>query len=305
MNFHRTAALLVALLTITDTVFANPPNVLVSIKPVHSLIAGVMKGVSEPGLLLAGAASPHTYAMRPSDGRKLHEADIVFWIGPSLESFLVKPLSTLDSRTRIVTLIKQKDIHLLRMRSPHRHTHNNESTYFDDLELDPHIWLDLDNAQQIVRIAAAILSDIDPARQQTYYNNGNKIVAHLNTLDDEIRERLHSVVEIPYVVFHDAYQHFENRYGLNSLAAITVNAGQTPGAKSAVAIKNLIAEENVKCVFAEPQFEPKILKTITEDVNIETGTLDSLGAIIEPGVSAYEEIMMGIADSLVSCLRRT
>jgi len=303
MNLLRTATLFALVFTMTSGItLAEPPRVLVSVKPVHSLIAQVMHGIGEPDLLLTGNLSPHTYAMRPSDSRKLHEADVVFWVGPSLETFLVKALSTIKSDTQLIALTQQAGINLVRTRSSHLHGHNDETQNVTELEVDPHIWLDPNNAKAIVNITVSALSEIDHKNEHIYRKNGDEAIARLTALDNELRDFLKPILEKPYVVFHDAYQHFEIHYGLNSIAAVTVDAGKTPGAKGIVELRKLIVENNVKCIFAEPQFEPKIIKSITEGSDIKIGTLDSLGATIEPGVNAYGKMMLGIADSLVSCL---
>ncbi len=304
MNLLRTSIFCtLALILTTRAVLAEYPRVLVSVNPVHSLIAQITQGVGAPDLLLAGTVSPHTYSMRPSDSRKLHAADVVFWVGPALETFLVKPLSTLDSNTHIVELNKQPNINTIKSRSSHFHDDENQT--HSGLEFDPHIWLDPNNAKSIVKIATNVLSKIDPGNQSVYQANSDNAIAQLTALEKEINERLKPVMEIPYIVFHDAYQHFEKHYGLNSLAAVTIGAEKMPGAKGIIELKKLIVENDVKCMFSEPQFEPKILETITEDVDIEIGTLDSLGATIEPGVSAYEQILLGLTTSLTSCLSNT
>ena len=303
MNLLRTATLFALVFTMASNVVqAELPKVLVSVKPVHSLVAQVMQGIGEPDLLLSGTVSPHTYAMRPSDSRKLHAADVVFWVGPSLETFLFKALSIIKSDTQVIALTQQTGINLVKTRSSHLHGHNDETQNVAEHEINPHIWLDPINAKSIVKIAVSALSEIDPENGLIYRKNGDDAIARLTVLDNELRDLLNPIIRKSYVVFHDAYQHFEKHYGLNSIAAVTVDAGKTPGAKGIVELKKLIVENKVKCIFAEPQFEPKIIKTITEDSDTEIGTLDSLGAAIDSGPAAYEQIMRKLADSLLTCL---
>ena len=300
----------------------------------HSLAAGVMAGVAEPVLLVSGAASPHAYALRPSEARALNRADVVFWVGAELEAFLERPLAALTSDATVVSLIDSADLELLPARSggvwaahdhDHGHAHDNDHAHdhahahdhdhghdhgaehaadhgHDHGPIDAHVWLDVDNAQAMVAAMAETLSDVDPANAEAYAANGARLTAALAALDDELRATLAPVADRPYVVFHDAYQYFEHRYGLEGVGAITVSPERPPSAARLIEIRKAIAERGAVCVFAEPQFPPAIVATVIEDTGARAGVLDPLGADLPAGPDLYPALLTGMAESLNDCL---
>lgn len=303
---------------------ASEPQVVVSIKPVHSLIAGVMEGVATPALLLAGGESPHSYSLRPSQARLLARADVLFWVGPNLEGFLIKPLQSLESRTRVVALMEMPGLHLLPARSGgvweahenHEHSHDQQATTgkvsqkdkhkqdqaHDHQAMDPHLWLDPQNGQEIVRLAAAVLSRQFPAHQAKFAANAEVLVARLAALDADLRQQLSGLRGRPYIVFHDAYQYLEAHYGLRAVGAITLSSEVAPGAQRLRAIKQTIRERQAACVFAEPQFEPRLVATAIEGSGARQGVLDPLGAELPAGAESYFLLMRQLAKSLQVCL---
>ncbi|MBT3434640.1 MAG: zinc ABC transporter solute-binding protein [Nitrospinaceae bacterium] len=218
----------------------DAPRVAVSIKPIHSLVAGVMKGSGEPALILRGGASPHTYSLKPSGMRVLQRARLVFWVGPELEAFLRKPLANLSGGSRAIALSRVEEIsagghasesHRRRGdRHGDRHGHSNA-------EADMHIWLDPVNARRMVKVIEKELSRADEARAALYHTNASKLTRKLKILESSIRILLGSVVGVPYIVFHDAYRVFESRFGLRPLGALTLSPGRSPGAKRLAAIR--------------------------------------------------------------------
>ena len=315
------------------------PKVVASIKPVHSLVAGVMAGVAEPVLLVKGAGSPHSYSLRPSEARALEAAELVFWVGEALETFLEKPLEALASKAKLVELMELDDIELLRSREggaweseaheeEHDHAHHEEHGESDEHAehdhdeehqeahdghghdhahglYDAHIWLDPHNAEAIVEAAVAALSDIDPANAAHYQGNGKTVIDEIERLDRDLKAMLVPVKDAPYIVFHDAYRYFEAHYGTNAVGSITVTPDQAPGAKRLAEIRHRIEDLGATCVFSEPQFKPALVETVAEGTKARTGELDPLGAEITPGRGAYGELMRGLGRSLVACLEPT
>ncbi len=281
-----------------------PPAVVASIKPIHSLVAGVMAGVAEPELLIAGAGSPHSYALRPSQAQALARADVVFWVGEGLEGFLARPLASLSGDAAVVALGTAPGLHQL----PTREGGLWEEADGHDQghgQVDPHLWLDPRNAEAMVGAIAVALSEADPARAATYQANAAKVDADLADLDAELAARLAPVRDRPFVVFHDGYHHLEERYGLNAIGSITVDPLRRPGAGRLSAIRAKLTALDVACVFAEPQFRPALVDTVVEGTGARTGVLDPLGADLDPGPDQYVRLMDGLADALVGCLGRT
>jgi zinc transport system substrate-binding protein len=330
---------------------AQALEVVVSIKPLHSLVAGVMGETGTPKLIVRGAASPHTYALRPSDAAALEAAELVFWIGPGLEAFLEKPLAALGGDAKSVEIAWQKAVTLLPLREggpfeahshgddehghgdhaghdhdddddDHAHgedhdDHDHEEDHAADdhehgtgpgqhthgpEEFDMHLWLDPQNAAAVVGVIEAALAEADPANAAAYKANAEALRGRLAALSGEIDAELAPVKGKPFIVFHDAYQYFENRFGMPAAGSITVSPEVMPGAERLTQIRTRITETGAACVFAEPQFEPRLVQTLIEGTSAKAGVLDPEAGAIEEGPELYFTMMRGIADNLRACL---
>ena len=291
--------------------WAEAPKVVVSIKPIHSLVASVMHGVGEPVLLVRGGASPHRYTMKPSDAKALSAADLVVWVGPELEGFLEKPLQANAPKATRLTLMDLKSLTLLQAREggawePHDHGHEHhdhkDHAHEDHEELNSHIWLNPANARAIVTATADALAAKDPADAEVYRTNADRTLQALDALDAELKATLAPLKDKPFVVFHDAYQYFEAHYDLSAVGSITVSPDRRPSAKRLSAIRAKIAGLNAACVFSEPQFEPTLVRTVVEGTKAKTGVLDPEGADLPEGEALYPTLMRNLAASLRGCL---
>ena len=166
-------------------------------------------------------------------------------------------------------------------------------------EFDAHIWLDPANAKEMVLEISHELSEIDPNNKAKYEENASKTIATLDKLIGDVDKSLSK--DISYIVFHDAYQYFETRFGVTSAGALTLNPDVLPGAKQIADIQDLISDKGIKCIFSEPQYNPKIIETLGNDMNISTGVMDPLGAFIDAGPTMYVELINGIANSIKEC----
>ncbi len=288
------------------------PRVVASIKPVHALVAGVMQGAGTPELLVQGGASPHTYVLRPSDAKALRDAQVVFWVGEGLEGFLQKPLAALAGRATVVELLEAQGLTRLPARAggirdghaedAHAHEHDHGHDGHDHGDWDPHFWLGPQNAKRAVEIVRATLSAADPANGAIYARNAQDLARRLDALDGELQTLLQPVRQVPFLVFHDAYQYLEHRYGLAAAGAVTISAEQRPGARRIAEIRAAIKAAGVRCIFHEPQFPTALIDAIVEDTGVRTGTLDPLGAELAPGPEAYFGLMRNAAMALRQCL---
>ncbi len=302
-------------LLIPQGLSAQTPDVVVSLKPIHSLVAGVMGETGKPRLLLKGAASPHTYQMRPSDARALAEADLIVWVGEPMETFLHRAVENLGSRSRVVTLHELPGMSLLRNREggiweedhhdEEPHVDKDEDHGHEHDEFNMHLWLDPANAGRIVDEVAAALTYLDPARTSTWRANAAATRKRIAELHASLKARLAPVRGDAFVVFHDAYQYFERAYGLNSKGAVAVDPARAPSAKRLVELRAALAEHKIRCVFTEPQFEPDLVRTVIEGSNVRTAVLDPLGAGTKPGADAWIEIMRGLGNAMVGCLGKS
>ncbi|NKJ09850.1 zinc ABC transporter substrate-binding protein [Rhizobium sp. SG741] len=309
--FPLAASLLLSgLLVGTTATAADAPKVVVSIKPVHSLVAAVMQGVGTPDLIVDGAASPHTYALKPSNARSLQQAQVVFWVGPGMEAFLQKPLASLGSNATVVELDQAPGITKLKFREGgafESHDDGDEPAAGEDHahdheEFDTHLWLDPHNAKAMVAEITTSLVAANPANALIYEANQKALNDKLDALDTEIASTLAPVKNKPFIVFHDAYQYFEHRYGVRVSGSITVSPETIPGAQRVSEIHSKVADLGATCVFAEPQFEPKLVNVVLEGTAAKSGVLDPEAATLPQGPDLYFTLMRGIASSLKTCL---
>ncbi len=303
-------------------------KVTATIKPIHALVAQVMEGVGTPSLLVQGAASPHTYALKPSDAKALNNADVFFRVSDTVEPFTRKIVEALPKSVRTVTLADSPGIELLNVRTgdtfeAHDHAHEGESDHdhkgdhghaekhehaddhahdHESGARDGHVWLDPQNARKMITEIARVLSEASPADAEKFKANADRATAALDALETEIARDVAPLKGKPYVVFHDAYQYFERRFGLEAVGSITVSPEAQPSAKRLTEIRKKLSSLSAACVFAEPQFKPKLVAAVTEGTKARSGTLDPEGALIEPGPAAYDTLMRNLASGLKACL---
>ncbi len=280
------------------------PRVVATVKPLHSLVAGVMTGIGAPDLLIRGGGSPHTYSLNPSAGRLLERAQVIFWIGGSLEAFMEKPLAALGANARIVTVTQAPGIVLLPARAGGRwdEPDGHEGSEHGHATQDGHLWLDPANARVIARLVADVLGQADPENRGRYAANADALVSRIDALDFSLKTALGPVRDVPFVVFHDAYQYFEKRYALRAVGSIAVSPERAPGARRVQEIRDRIRSLGVRCVFSEPQFSSAIIGTLLEGTNTRAGTLDPLGAGLPAGPDAYFTLMHALGSTLATCL---
>ena len=280
------------------------PRAVASILPLHSLLSAVMEGVAEPELLIEPAESPHKVHLRPSQAERLSRADLVVWIGDDLESGLSKSIRVLGESAQVLTLEKRREMELLPIRENERwefHDHEDEEGHHHH-GMDPHLWLSPRHAVRVVRALGERLGGIDPANADRYHANARSLSARLEDLDRHLDRRLEAVRDAPFLVFHDAYQYFERRYRLHAVGAVTLSPEQAPGARRIAELRKRIREAGARCVFAEPQFEPSLVRTLVEGTQVRIGELDPHGVGIAPGPEAYFQLLNRIADRLIDCL---
>lgn len=343
------------------TAMADAPNVAVDIAPVHSLVARVMDGVGEPGLIVQPGASPHEYNLRPSEAAALQEADLVFWIGEDLTPWMENAVETLAGGAAVTTLLEadgttlldfredalfeahdhgddedhddhddHKDEHAHDDHDDHKdehghddHDHDKEDDHahddhgheehsdhddHDDHEghahgdHDPHAWLSPANASAWLNVIAAQLSAADPENAGQYFENAATARAEMEALSAEIAETLAPSKGGSFIVFHDAYQYFENAFDFPASGAISISDASDPSPARIAEIQGRIKEEGIDCVLSEPQFNPGLIATVMEGSEANTAVIDPLGAELEPGAALYPQLLRNMANTLAECL---
>ena len=294
-------------------------RVVASIKPVHSLVSAVMAGVGEPHLIVRGHASPHTFTLRPSDATALEDADVVFLIGDAIETALTGPVEALAGHARVVTLFDAPGL----VRRPLReggafeaddHDSHGHREQDDDLDhhdghedhedgpFDMHVWLDPLNGRAMARAIAATLAEADPANAAAYEANAAALLRRLDALTGEIAAQVAPARGVPFIVFHDGYRHFEDRFGLTAAGSVVVGPERKPGARRISELRDKVQSLGVVCAFDEPQFDRRLVRTVIEGSEVRAGSVDPLGAAIEDGPDLYFALLRNMATSFTACL---
>ena len=334
-NIKKLPFILSILSFLTIFVPANAEiKVVTSIKPIHSLASYLMDGVAKPDLIVDGYASPHGFALKPSHAKMLQNADLIFWVGEDLENFLEKPLKSVAKKAEKIELMEIKGLTKLKFRERNifeEHDHGHKEDDHDDHakkeddhddhghddehkedghddhgheghahgEYDPHIWLDPMNAKVILSEMAEHLIENDQKNEAKYKANLKKAHKDLDKLTKKVKSELNK--DFKSIVFHDAYQYFEERFGINILGAFTVNTDVMPGAEQLAEIREIIEHDKVSCIFSEPQFNPDIIKAVAKDTNVATGVIDPLGATLNPGKDLYFDLIGNMSKSFKGC----
>jgi zinc transport system substrate-binding protein len=312
----RLAATALALCLAASPALAAP-QVIASVVPVHGIVSAVMGEVGQPELLLSGSMSEHRATFTPRQIAELGKADLVFIIGQGLEGKLSQMSgSEAVNGKRFVELSKAPGIATLPIREggaweahDHDHGHDHDHDHGQDqnehagvLGFDPHVWLDPANAKAMAAAVAAELAKADPQNAAAYTANAETFARSLDALSGQIAAELAPVQAVPYVVFHDAFQYFENRFGLSAAGSIADVSAKAPSAKRLREVRGKIAEVKAACVFREPQYDGKVVQTVIEGTGARDGVLDPLGAAIAPGAGAYQQLLSQLAKDLKACL---
>ncbi len=278
-------------------------RVLTSIKPLQLIAAAVQEGVAIPEVLLPPGASPHNYALRPSDVRKVQAVDLVYWIGPDMEGFLPRVL-----KGRALPSVAVQDLPGLKLRhfGDDSHSHAEEADEHDHDHrpgsLDAHLWLSPVNARVIATKMAADLSAADPANAARYENNLKAFDERLDALDLRLKKRLAAIADKPYFVFHEAFDYFEEAYGLKHAGVFSVAAEVQPGAQHVAAMRTRLQEVGKTCVFSEPPLRPRLAETLVAGLPVKLAELDALGGYTPATAQGYEQVLEKLGNDLAGCL---
>lgn len=278
-------------------------NVLTSIKPLQLIAAAVQEGVAIPEVLLPPGASPHNYALRPSDVRKVQSVDLVYWIGPDMEGFLPRVL-----KGRTLPSVAVQDLPGLKLRrfAEDSHSHAEEADEHDHDHrpgsLDAHLWLSPINARVIAAKMAADLSAADPANAARYQSNLKAFDERLDALDLRLKARLAGIAGKPYFVFHEAFDYFEDAYGLKHAGVFSVAAEVQPGAQHVAAMRTRLQEVGKTCVFSEPPLRPRLAETLVTGLPVKLAELDALGGYTPATAQGYEQVLEKLGNDLAGCL---
>lgn len=285
---------------------ADEPQVLTSIAPLQLIAAAITEGGTAPDVLLPANASAHYYALRPSDLRRLQSADVFYWIGPDMETFL-QPL--VGKRKTLSVAVQDEDGLVRRFYgkdgSAHEehdeHGHSDHDHDHRPGSLDAHLWLSPKNAKVIAARMAKDLSEMNPESAARYQQNLANFTQLMDETDQKIKGQLAPLQGKPYFVFHEAYDYFESAYGLQHTGVFTVQGDVQPGAQHVAALRSRLEKAGPACVFYEPPTAPRIARTLIQGLPVQLAELDGLGGQIPLNAQAYPQLLLQVSQQIQDC----
>ncbi|MCL6268608.1 zinc ABC transporter substrate-binding protein ZnuA [Sansalvadorimonas sp. 2012CJ34-2] len=304
--FQKTI-LFTATLALSLPGFSAPPKVLVSIKPLQMITAAITSGVTEPELLLQPGTSPHDYSMKPSDVRKIANADFVFWIGEDLERFLEKPLNRFSSASSVLAVMDAPGVKVRKLSEKEdkhgdEHAGHNAHEGHDHGNHDPHIWLEPDNALAIAKTITRSLQAGDKEHADIYQLNLYQFEEQLKAVNLKNQQILKPISDRGFFTFHDAWGYFTNHYNLKVAGVFTISPEIQPGARHIAEIRQKIKTEGNTCIFREPQFKPAYLDNVINGLNVRVAELDPLATYLPSDPMSYPRFLEAIALKISACL---
>jgi zinc transport system substrate-binding protein len=291
---------------------AESTAVVVSIKPIHSLVCGLLKGIETPALLLKTDASPHTYAPTPRDVEALQKAQLFIWVGPAYEAHLYKAVQEGTTPPKRLTLLDVKELTLYTPRQGdswgfESHTHgegHNHKHHHHDHGTDGHVWLDVTNAIVIAKTCHKALVTLWPQHTQKLDANLREVLDELASLHRVMTQILGPARGKPYLVYHDGTQYIDRRYGTKCVGSLTREPGIPTTPKHTRAMVALLNQKVNKpiCILTEPQYNAPVVAQLAQTHHIKTATLDYIGTGLTLGPEAYGEMMRTLAQTLATAL---
>ena len=311
-------------------------EVLTSIKPLQLIAAAVQDGMGKPAVLLPPGASPHHYALRPSDVRQVRSADLLYWIGPDMEAFLAPVLEGRKSPSVAVQSMpgltlrhfgdaagenghghdvahddadkpagqdgEDHEDHAHAAADGHGEAHDEHDHNHRPGSLDAHLWLLPANAMVIAEGMARDMAEADPDNAERYQANLAAFKQRLGALDEQLDRRLGAIRTRPFFVFHEAYEYFEAAYGIRHAGVLSAGGEAQPGARHVAAMRERLEQAGPSCVFYEPPVRPRLTDSLTRGLPVKVAALDALGYGIDPSAGAYEQLIDHLGSSLAGCL---
>ncbi|MDD7426355.1 MAG: zinc ABC transporter substrate-binding protein ZnuA [[Actinobacillus] rossii] len=299
--------------TVLGVTYSAQANIVASVKPLGFIASSIADGVTDTQIIVPAGASPHDYNLKPSDVQKVKSADIVLWIGKDVDVFLEKSIHQIETKN-VIELAKLEKVKALLGKSEHHHDdhdHDHDHDHGHHHEVDEngltinwHIWYSPEISKVIANQVAEKLTEKFPSQKAKIAENLANFDRTLAAQNDKIKSQLAAYKDKGFYVFHDAYGYFNDAYGLKQTGAFTINPLVAPGAKTLAHIKEEIAEHKVTCLFAEPQFTPKVIETLSKGADVKVGRLDPMGDAISLGPNSYANFLQFTADSYAQCLRK-
>ena len=311
------AAVLMAMAAVSARAADGKLDVVVSIKPIHGLVAGVMQGVAPPHLLLNDQQSPHHFALKPSQARLLQQADLVFWVDSSLETPMPALLAGLAPHAKTIRLmadkglVRHKNTNWDRTKGDDHKGHDDHDGHdgHDDHErghrVNPHIWLDLDNARRMVWSIATTLSAVDRDHAAIYASNAANLDKRISALLAEAKQQFAGIKQNRFIVQHDAFIYIERQFDLPRGLVIAPDHDTPPGTAHLQHLRDLVAAGVVCCIFDEPQGASHQIDIVAGTSTVRRATLDAIGVGRPAGPDLFFDMMRANYSAFAACLAGT
>lgn len=338
MNCPRAFAptlLALALTWVGQSQAGEPTHIVTSLKPIELLVRAVATEQTRITTLVPANASPHTYQMRPSERKALANADLIFWVGPSMETFLERLLTGNEFRDRALALAPtdlsasteehhdEQDDHggghqdhdehekHAKAEAGHGEHHDEGSNEHPGQDAhdahdhgegdDPHIWLDPALALAMVERIHEKLSQLPGADQTALDRNLAEFRSGLARTEQRIQTQLGKMKEVSIFTYHDAFSRFAEHYGLNIAGVMTLSPERSPGARHLADVQDKLTRAGNPCLLTEPQFNRKWWQSITADIDLTMSTWDPLAADIPADAEGYLKFQQHLADAVTAC----
>jgi len=294
-NTRITKQILLFMLVLVPALSHGQATVVASIKPLQLIAAALTDGVSEPQLLIPANQSPHNFSLRPSDVRHLAQADIVLWIGPGLETYLINMLAQQDYSAHLLEAAALPDIALLDL-TDHSHEHAAGEHY------DPHLWLSTSNARVIARALHDKLLQLDSAHGAQYSANLSQFMDSLKALDEAVLQQFATLRSAQYAVFHNGTQYFEDQVGIQHRFVVVPDHEIQPGIRHLLALRAQLAERPLSCLFVDVNANAATIDTVFQDNPVRRVMLDPLGDAVALSKDGYRQLISNMASAIQQCL---
>jgi zinc transport system substrate-binding protein len=323
---NKTISVLFATTIFTAPVLADQLRVVVDIPPVHGIVEGVLGSNASITTLISRGIDPHNYTMKPSHAAALSEADLIVLIGESLTPSLAEKLPSLASNAQIIELAEVSNVHLIayedahedheddahhdddhhddhadeKEQNEHEHDehHDDEHDSHDHSGINPHIWLDIDNADVWAHAIAKSASELSTALTSDINANLAAFEQALIGLKSEMQ----TLTAKPYSVSHDAFGYLEESFGIDHPQAVTNGMGLRPSPSDMANLRAQIEATPPACMIIDPNDHTALAYALAEEYSIKTVEFSQLGEIVE-GENAYLILMQGAVTAFKTCFQ--
>ena len=272
-------------------------KVVTSIKPLQLIAAAITDGVSTPQVLIPANQSPHHFSLRPSDVRRIEQADVLIWVGPGLETYLSRVIMQSARNSQIIEAAKLETMHLLDLQEEDSaHEHEHEGHY------DPHLWLNTGNAQLIAEALVIELEKLDSGNASRYRGNLVSFQKQMQALEAQLQERFAALKSSQYAVYHNGTHYFEEQFGLAHLFVLVPDHEQQPGIRHLLAVREQVQALQPSCLLTDINANDATINTVFQDFTVRQAKLDTLGDGLAVTRDAYQQLIESLAQTIQDCL---